>query len=294
MAYIGRFAPTPSGPLHMGSLTAALASFLDARHNQGQWLVRIEDIDPPRVQTGATASILHCLERHQLFWDGNIRYQSRQLHDYHQIIDQWLVDQEAYLCSCSRQQLKDFAIYPGFCRDNPPDNSQPSAVRLVTRDREIAFTDLIQNQQCLNLATDIGDFVVRRKDGLIAYQLAVAYDDADQKITRVIRGADLLDSSFKQLYILSLLRKEAPRYGHIPLILSPSGDKLSKQESAHALNQNTPEANLLQALDLLGQNPPNAILQCTTKDILQWAIRHWSLETVPKIPSIVQNTHKSL
>ncbi|MCB1662711.1 MAG: tRNA glutamyl-Q(34) synthetase GluQRS, partial [Pseudomonadales bacterium] len=221
--YIGRFAPSPTGPLHFGSLVTALASFLDARANKGKWLVRIEDIDPPREQPGADKLILETLETHGLEWDSSVLYQSSRLAAYEDIID-FLFDQgQVYCCDCSRQQLKNHPIYPGTCRHRRLKRRDNFAVRIMVPPQRIQFDDEIQGVQAQQMEQEVGDFVVFRRDGLVAYQLAVATDDAFQHISKVVRGQDLLSSTSRQCYLFKTLSINPPEYAHVPIITNIQG-----------------------------------------------------------------------
>ncbi len=287
--YIGRFAPSPTGPLHFGSLVAALASFLDARKERGTWRVRMEDIDPPREEPGASAAILTALEAHGLHWDGEVRYQSQRLDVYASVIDDLARNSHTFHCTCSRQMLRASHVYPGTCRDRASPGAEPTAVRIKTIATEIAFDDLVQGPQRIQLENDVGDFIIRRKDTLIAYQLAVALDDLDQGISRVVRGIDLMDSSFKQIYIMQLMGSAPPVYAHIPVITDPQGIKLSKQTHAPALDCSTPGQNLCAALAALGHQPPAELYPGDTTNILKWAIDAWCLAEVPRVTGITEN-----
>lgn len=291
-AYIGRFAPSPTGPLHFGSLLSALASYLDARQQQGQWLVRMEDLDPPREQPGAADAILHALEMHGLKWDNQVIYQSQRHQAYEEALEQLHQAGLVYPCSCSRQRLQlTGGIYDGHCRRHPPPTAKPTAQRLkvaalpptapadITPD--IHFHDRIQGSQHQDLANDIGDFIVRRKDRLFAYQLAVVIDDIHQGITHIIRGSDLLDSTPRQLYLFTLLGASLPKYGHIPVALNREGHKLSKQNLSPALVANRASDNLWQALVFLQQSPPTELQGASVEDILDWTVIHWRAEALP-------------
>ncbi|MHB1370034.1 MAG: tRNA glutamyl-Q(34) synthetase GluQRS, partial [Pseudomonadaceae bacterium] len=226
--YIGRFAPTPSGYLHFGSLFAALASYLDARAVGGDWLLRMEDIDPPREMPGAQAAIVETLRRYGFAWDGAMLRQSQRQAAYQAAIEHLLDAGLAYACTCSRKQLQAYpGAYPGFCRDAGHD-PRDAAIRLRVPDREYRFCDRVQGEYRQHLGREVGDFVIRRRDGLVAYQLAVVLDDAWQGVTDVVRGADLLDSTPRQLYLQELLGLPQPRYLHLPLIIQPDGHKLGK------------------------------------------------------------------
>jgi len=287
-SYIGRFAPSPSGPLHMGSLVAALASFLDARAHNGEWLLRMEDIDPPREQRGAADAILHCLEAHHLHWDGKVLYQSTRHEAYRDALQQLEQQHLSYRCTCSRQELQGEDIYNGHCRALHHDANSVSAIRLdvekslrvLSLDPVIAFNDLWQGTQQQNLLTEVGDFVIHRKDGLFAYQLAVVIDDIFQNITHVIRGADLLDSTARQILLFKLLGTTAPTFGHIPLVLNDQGQKLSKQNLAPALDDRKASENLYRALCFLKQSPPVELQGESPSGVLDWAIQHWQLASL--------------
>jgi len=287
-SYIGRFAPTPSGPLHSGSLLAALASFLDARSQQGKWLVRIENTDPPREQPGASNEILNALEAHQLFWDDSVAYQSERTHLYQNATATLLEQDLAFYCTCSRLQLKDQPIYPGTCRRcrQAPDN--PAAIRVICQPITISFDDRIQGQQNHQMAEEVGDFIIYRKDLLPAYQLATAVDDALQGITHVVRGYDLLDSTPRQMYLQHMLKHHSASYAHIPVLAKSDGQKLSKQNLATPLSLATCNNNLVKALSLLNQNPPAELLGASCTDILDWATRNWQLKKIPSIAAMKQ------
>lgn len=281
--YIGRFAPSPTGPLHFGSLLAAVASYLDARAHQGSWLVRVEDIDPPREVPGATAQILRILEHYGLEWDGEVRYQSQRLAHYQEVIDELLERERAYYCSCSRQEIAQRgAIYDGYCRGSLSAAGEPAAIRLQVPPIDVRFQDRIQGMQEQHLSLEVGDFVIRRKDLLYAYQLAVVVDDAEQGVTHVVRGSDLLDSTPRQIYLQQRLDYPQPHYAHIPVLTNEAGQKLSKQTFAKALPEEQPGQQLHKALKTLGQQPPLELIQAPPAEILNWAQQHWSLERIPR------------
>jgi len=287
--YIGRFAPSPTGPLHSGSLVAALASFLDARSQQGKWLVRIEDTDPPREQPGASDEILKALEAHQLHWDDSVSYQSKRFELYQDTASSFIDQQLAYFCTCSRLQLKGQPIYPGTCRHCLKKPSSPAAIRVICQnDVAVSFEDRIQGFQHQQMDRDIGDFVIYRKDNLPAYQLATAVDDVEQGITHIVRGCDLLDSTPRQMYLQQLLKKDSPNYAHLPVLAKADGQKLSKQNLAAPLNLSACNSNLIKALSLLNQNPPTELFDTSCTDILDWATRHWQLKNIPCIAAIKQ------
>ncbi|MCQ4323049.1 tRNA glutamyl-Q(34) synthetase GluQRS, partial [Stutzerimonas stutzeri] len=287
-AYVGRFAPTPSGYLHFGSLIAALASYLDARAAGGRWLLRMEDLDPPREMPGAQAAILQALEAYGFEWDGQMVRQSERLDVYNEVIERLWRDGGAYACDCSRKQLRPFAgPYPGFCRDADR-NMQNAAIRLRVPDREYAFTDRVQGEFRQHLGREVGDFVIRRRDGLIAYQLAVVLDDAWQGVTDVVRGADLLDSTPRQLYLQELLGLPQPRYLHIPLIIQPDGHKLGKRYRSPPLQPEQATPLLLRALRALGQPTPNELQDALAAEILGWAVANWDAERIPRTPTLAE------
>lgn len=286
--YIGRFAPSPTGPLHIGSLLTAVASYVDAKANNGQWLVRMEDLDPPRESIEAAHSILQSLLAHGLQWDDEVLYQSQRHSHYQQVIDQLLKQQLAYRCRCSRKQLPANNIYPGYCRQQHVSAVLPHSIRITTNDKGISFKDPIQGffQQQLN--TDVGDFIVLRKDALFAYQLAVVIDDAYQNITKVIRGSDLLDNTPRQIYLQQVLHYPLPSYLHLPVINNEREQKLSKQHGAQAIDDNLATENLFYCLTALGQTPPETLRHSSSSVILQWAIKHWKIDSIPHQLSIQQ------
>ncbi len=286
--YIGRFAPTPSGFLHFGSLIAALASFLDARAAGGRWLVRMEDLDPPREVPGAQDAILRTLENHGLHWDGPVVRQSERHEAYEAVVQQLLASGQAYACTCSRKTLQDYpGRYPGFCR-NAQHAPSDAAIRLRVPDREYGFIDRLQGEYRQHLGREVGDFVIRRRDGLYAYQLAVVLDDAWQGVTDIVRGADLLDSTPRQLYLQELLGLPQPRYLHLPLIVQPDGQKLGKRYRSPPLSPDQAGAALLRALRALGQQPPSALAGAPAEVILSWAIAHWNAEHIAPVAALAE------
>ena len=283
--YIGRFAPSPSGPLHLGSLCCALASYLDAKANHGTWLVRIEDIDPPREQPGADQLILKCLQAHGLHWDEDVRYQSQQSKAYEQALASLRSQALSYRCDCTRKRLNSLnGRYDGHCLSVAPDEKTPCAIRLNTSaalqhnsHSNIQFNDLIQGQISEDFQQS-GDFVIHRKDGLFAYQLAVSFDDVDQHITHIVRGCDLLETTPKQILLIKLLGGTPPSYAHIPVLASEPGMKLSKQNHAAAVDHHNALSNLNKACIALGMPPPKDITQI--EHLLTWATEHWRPETL--------------
>ncbi|HEY5644738.1 MAG TPA: tRNA glutamyl-Q(34) synthetase GluQRS [Pseudomonadales bacterium] len=275
----GRFAPSPTGPLHHGSLLAAAASYLDARSRGLQWWLRIDDLDTPRVAEGAESAILSSLAAHGLHWDGPVRRQSEQVDRYLAALNELSVQQLLFYCTCSRQQLADSAVYPGTCRRQRtpvPD----AAVRVRVGDDPIRFTDLIHGEQTEILAQSCGDFVVRRRDGLVAYQLATAVDDGSDEVVRVVRGGDLLDNTARQIFLMRRLGLAEPAYAHLPVLVDDRGQKLSKQTNAAALDNTRPAANLLAVFDPLGLNPPPQAERWTPAELLAWGTREFALERI--------------
>ncbi|WP_236175859.1 tRNA glutamyl-Q(34) synthetase GluQRS [Pseudomonas pseudonitroreducens] len=280
--YIGRFAPTPSGYLHFGSLVAAVASYLDARSVGGKWLVRMEDLDPPREMPGAQAAILETLERYGFEWDGPVERQSERGDAYAAQVEQWLRSGLAYACTCSRKQLEGtHGIYPGTCRDAQHDWHDDVAIRIRVPELDYRFIDRLQGEFQQHLGREVGDFIIRRRDGLFAYQLAVVLDDAWQGVTDIVRGADLLDNTPRQLYLQELLGIAAPRYLHVPLIIQPDGHKLGKSYRSPPLAADQAAPLLVRALKALGQKPPAELLHASPGEVLAWGIGHWDAGAIP-------------
>ena len=284
----GRFAPSPTGPLHFGSLIAALGSFLEARRQGGEWLVRMEDVDIPRTAPGAADAILRTLECCGLLWDGPVIYQSQRTEHYQAALDQLQCAGLAYPCSCTRRDLtggprgRDGApVYPGHCRNGPRQPSRPCAIRLRLPDIPLIFQDAVQGDYRQQLAREVGDVVIRRADGGFAYQLAVVVDDADQGVSEIVRGSDLLDSTPRQIYLQRALALPTPRYVHLPVAVDERGDKLSKQTHAPPLQDRNPGPQLWEALRFLGQQPPTTLIHAPPAEILAWALAHWRLEGIP-------------
>lgn len=280
--YIGRFAPTPSGHLHFGSLVAALASYLDARAVDGRWLLRMEDLDPPREEPGAQAAILKALESYGFEWDGEMVRQSERHEAYDQVITRLFNQGLAYACTCSRKQLEAYqGIYPGLCR-NAGHGTEDAAIRLRVPELAYHFTDRVQGEFRQHLGREVGDFVIRRRDGLYAYQLAVVLDDAWQGVTDIVRGADLLDSTPRQLYLQELLGLPKPRYLHVPLITQPDGHKLGKSYRSPPLAADQATPLLLRALRALGQQPGPELADANPRQLLDWGIHHWDAAKIPR------------
>jgi glutamyl-Q tRNA(Asp) synthetase len=283
----GRFAPSPTGPLHLGSLLTAVASCIDARANGGEWHVRIEDIDQPRNVPGATDAILRSLARHGLRWDGPVVFQHERIDRYHAALA--TLDQAGltFACNCSRSALGGAPIYPGRCRDRGLPPAPGRAIRVRVDDAQVSFEDRIQGRFGQSLARDVGDFVVRRRDGIVAYQLAVVVDDADLAVTHVVRGADLLDNTPRQCFLQRLLGLQLPIYAHVPVVANRAGEKLSKQTGATAIDDDRAAHNLLLALELLGQAPPHALAGAGVDAIVEWAVGHWRLEAIPRCGHVI-------
>jgi glutamyl-Q tRNA(Asp) synthetase len=286
--YRGRFAPSPTGPLHFGSLVAAVGSYLDARHHGGQWLLRIEDLDTPRIIPGSADDILRTLEQLGMHWDETVMTQSTRGDAYRTALERLRERGVLYPCACTRREIADSAlngsegfVYPGTCRYGLPAGRAPRATRVRTTPVPVSFEDAIQGIITQNVERDVGDFVVWRADGLFAYQLAVVVDDAEQGITDIVRGADLLDSTPRQMVLQQLLGLPTPRYAHLPVAVNERSEKLSKQTLARAVDTAHPAREIIRALLFLGQSlagewltagPKNA---AGTDEVWGWAIAHW-------------------
>ena len=287
-AYRGRFAPSPTGPLHFGSLIAALASCCDARASAGEWGVRIEDVDEPRSRPTAVTAILSTLEAYGFEWDGEVARQSSRTALYQAAFDRLVAQGQVYACSCTRKELEACPIgpagervYRGTCRGGAAPGRAARAWRMRVGDEVVGFRDRLQGWREQNLQRDVGDFVIRRADGLFAYQLAVVVDDADQGITHVVRGADLLASTPRQIWLQRALRVPAPAYLHHPVAILANGEKLSKQTGAPPL-PSQPLPALLQAWSFLGQgDPPEA--PRSVAEFWVWATRHWTPAKLPPV-----------
>lgn len=278
MSYIGRFAPSPTGPLHFGSLLTAVASYCDAKANHGKWLVRIEDTDIPRIYPNSETHILSCIDAFEFEPDAEIIFQKDRLIIYEQVLDQLKQQHAIYACQCTRKMLGSNHIYAGTCRDLNLDFAE-QAIRLKVDDLLICFEDRLQGRQCSNLKDDLGDFVLKRRDGIISYQLAVVVDDYLQGITHVVRGADLLDNTARQIWLGSILNYPSLSYMHLPLAMNDQGQKLSKQNLAQALDVSKASELLQQALLALGQ--PNVELN-QPRIMLQQAVQQWDMNLIPK------------
>ncbi len=296
VVYRGRFAPSPTGPLHFGSLVAALASYLDARAHGGEWLLRIEDLDAPRTVQGATDSILRTLAALGLEWDGPVMRQSDRADAYRAALDRLERRGAVFACACTRREVADSAIagtdggqvYPGTCRDGVPAGRTARALRVRVDDAVIAFVDAVQGPQRHELGNTVGDFVLRRADGYFAYQLAVVVDDAAQGITTVVRGADLLDSTPRQIFLQRLLGYATPSYLHLPVATNAAGEKLSKQTRAAAIDSAAPGAALARALDFLGQPVPEPL--AAPRELLSIAVAAWDRTRIPRMRATSAST----
>jgi len=291
-AYRGRLAPTPSGPLHFGSIVAAVGSYLEARTRGGEWHLRIDDLDPPRVVPGAVDSILHCLEQLGFEWDGPVIYQSQRTPAYHAALHQLRQRGLVYPCACSRKDIAEHAVmgvegrmYPGTCRDGMPAGREARAVRLRTTGARVEFDDAVLGPQTRDIAHEAGDFVLYRADGVFAFHLASAVDDGELGMTDIVRGADLLKSSARQIYVLGLLGLPVPRYAHLPIAVNASGEKLSKQTQAEPIDPRQPARVLVPALRFLGQAPPQELSGVNIRVLWDWATTNWRLARVPKTSS---------
>lgn len=281
-SYVGRFAPTPSGPLHFGSIIAALGSFLDARKNSGKWLVRIDDLDPPRNRPEAGDSILTTLEMLGLYWDGEIQYQSMRHDAYQAALDVLQAKQLVYPCTCPRKLVKG-RPYPGTCRNREQVPDTEHALRLITEDNKTFLNDRIHGTVVRNLRKMTGDFIVRRSDNLFAYHLATVIDDDWQNVTDVVRGGDLVDATMCQIYLQSCLDINRPGYCHLPVAVDQFGRKISKSNLEQDVLSGCPPARLLvDALCFLGHTPDQAVTEGPVEEIIQWGIDNWQIERIPK------------
>jgi len=278
---VGRFAPSPTGDLHFGSLLAAVASYLQSKQSGGKWLVRVEDIDPPREVAGSAEGIIQELSRFGMIADEPVLFQSQRLQAYDLACRRLLASGQAYWCGCSRSDLPPSGIYPGTCRNGIRRGRKPRSIRVKVGTRSIQFHDQVQGRQSESLEDSVGDFVIRRADGLFAYQLAVVVDDAFQDITEVVRGADLLDSTARQIHLQNCLGLPTPSYAHLPVAVMPDGLKLSKSTQSDPIKCAAPATALRLALAFLGHLAPKRDLAGTW----DWALSNWSLDKVPQLPS---------
>lgn len=291
---MGRFAPSPTGRLHLGSLFTALGSFLEARTRKGRWLLRIDDLDTPRNVPGVTEAILRTLDAFGLHWDEPIAYQSQHQQAYQQALTNLQQLQLLYYCTCSRRSLSDVSpdalgserVYPQFCRNQYHLPGGQAAVRIKTESVMITFNDVLQGTITENLATQHGDFILQRKDRIIAYQLAVVLDDYVQGVNQVVRGSDLLASTIKQIYLHQCLKLPIPSYCHMPVITGAQGLKLSKRDFAPAVNHQNRQQILFKLLELLQQNPPSVLRNEPVAVQLDWALKHWNPNALNHVRSI--------
>jgi len=280
---IGRFAPSPSGDLHFGSLIAAVGSYLAAKSVAGQWLLRIEDIDPPREVAGSAKRIISDLAWLGMHPDEPVLYQSKRLPAYHAALERLLASDHAYPCICTRKDLPASGIYPGTCRNGIPHGREPRVIRLRMDGGNSTFSDRIQGH-ISESAENIGDFIIRRADGLIAYQLAVVVDDAFQQVSEVVRGADLLESTHRQIYLQKALGLAQPAYTHLPVAVGVDGKKLGKRLQTDPFRHEDPVRLLRSALGFLGQQPPAGL---SLDGLWRWAIANWDWERIPRCQTLI-------
>ncbi len=279
MAVTGRFAPSPTGPLHFGSVVAAVASYLDARSRNGRWLVRIDDLDPPREEAGAAALILETLEALGLGWDGEVLFQSTRSDAYDAALETLAGEALTFPCACTRRQIGD-RPYPGTCRAGLPPGASARTIRVRVSAQAITVNDTVQGPFTQSLESQCGDFVVRRADGYYAYHLAAVVDDAWQGVNTIVRGADLLDSTPRQIHVQTALGLPRPRYAHVPVVLGVGGEKLSKQTSAAPVLPADARAALFHALRFLGLETPDEAQQLAPAALLAWALPRWDLSAL--------------
>lgn len=297
-AYRGRFAPSPTGFLHFGSLVTAVASFLESRYHNGDWLVRIEDLDSTRVSPDSSRYILHALESLGMNWDGKIIYQSRRQEAYQIALSELKSNGLIYPCACSRKQIADSTvrgvegpIYSGKCRTGFPIThaNRPTAWRIKTDDNLIEFEDGLQGLVGQRVESEIGDFILRRADGIYSYQLAVVVDDAWQEVTHIVRGADLLHSTPRQIYLQKLFGYPSPHYLHLPVVVNEQGEKMSKQTLAAPIDLANPLSQLVATLQFLGQNPPDELMEGEVTSFWKWALANWRVEKIPRVNHLFLN-----
>lgn len=286
MSYVGRFAPSPTGPLHIGSLATAVASFVHARQHDGQWLLRIDDLDPPRCVPGSASAIMRLLDRLELHWDGAVYHQRARWQAHHDAALRLLETARAYYCDCSRRRLREHAKpgplgipYDGKCRNRAlgPDDA---ALRVRVNSDVVEFPDRLQGRQKLDLAAELGDYIVFRRDRLPAYHLAAVLDDADQGVTDVVRGCDLLAGSAVQVHLAQILGLAAVQYWHLPVLCNARGKKLSKQHGAAAVDERDPGAAAFAALGHIGAQPPGELAGARPAELWQWAVQNWQIQVL--------------
>jgi glutamyl-Q tRNA(Asp) synthetase len=286
---IGRFAPSPTGALHFGSLVAAVGSYCLARRAGGSWLLRMEDLDRPRVVPGAAEKMLRTLAQFGFGWDGEVVWQSRRLDRYQQVLDELVAKGQVFDCACTRREIlasaphpgEEGPVYPGTCRNGLPRGRQPRAQRLKVAEPAICFNDGVFGRVEQHLASVVGDFVLKRADGIFAYQLAVVVDDFDSGVTQVVRGGDLLASTPRQIHLCNCLGYPVPAYIHLPLAINAAGDKISKRQGGVPITAETASDWLVAALRFLGQVVPGELVSAPAPEILAWACGHFSLAQIP-------------
>lgn len=288
--YRGRFAPTPSGPLHFGSLVTAFGSYLEARAQGGEWWLRIDDVDAPRVQPGAIDLILRALEIHGLTWDGPVICQSSRRPAYHAALHALRQQGHVYPCACGRTEITrharygpEGAIYPDICREGMPLGARARSWRLRCPDATLYLHDAVQGSQMVDLHKQYGDFPLYRADGVFSFHLTSALDDLQLGMTDIVRGSDLLPSSLRQVYLRSLLAQDMLTFAHLPVVLDEHGEKLSKQTLAHPLDTSHAGDNLVRALAFLGHRPPPGLARAPLSEVHSWACAHWRLDQVPRL-----------
>jgi len=292
--YRGRFAPSPTGPMHFGTLIAAVGSYLQARANNGEWRVRIEDVDTQREVEGSAASLLKTLEAYGFEWHGEVVYQTQRTHLYEDALQILIKKDLVYPCTCTRKQLRsaiteenEIALYPGHCRHKKLPLADDHALRIRTTEQPVQFKDAVMPALQQNIAVECGDFVIKRRDGLFAYQLAVVVDDALQNITEVVRGADLLDNTPRQIYLQQQLGYSQPDYLHLPLALDENKKKLSKFSKADGLDINNPIGDLVNVLGFLGQRPVAGLEDANLGELWDWAVEHWVISGIPGTKGVI-------
>lgn len=287
--YKGRFAPSPTGPVHYGTLVAAVGSYLQAKKNNGSWIIRMEDVDTLRNVDGADTDILNTLETFGFEWDEKILYQTQQTNYYEQVLESLISQSMVFPCLCSRKKLalEKNKIYPGTCRHRSIPEHQDHALRILTNDINIEFQDCVMGKQSQNIKQQCGDFIIKRRDGLFAYQLAVVVDDAMQGITEIVRGADLLESTPRQIYLQQLLNYSTPEYCHLPIVVDKVGNKISKTGGAVKVDVKNKEKLLISTLNFLGQQAPDELYKSHINDIWFWAIKHWDITNTPKVEKLI-------